>query len=267
MITQTVTVTEKDASNIIIGRRGTYATEQIVFDLGYLIENFGDGTAVLMVKRLKDSAAYPPSGTVQDGDKLVWTVNDTDTSYKGHGECELFWYVDGGLAKTVIWSVTVLRDIGDTQIDPPDPYESWIDTLTELGAETLANAQAAAQSEANAEESERKAKESEENTAESERNAKESERNAEESKGAAAGSAVLSESWAVGGTGTRPGEDSNNSKHWAEVAQQGAEESGYAWFDVHDEDGLMYVTITPNLAEDVSFLVNESVGTLEVYYG
>ena len=79
--------------------------------------------------------------------------------------------------------------------------------------------------------------------------------------------ATLAESWAVGGTGTRQGEDTDNAKHYAEVAQQGAEESGYAWFDVNLQDGEMYVTITSNLEEDVSFMVNEAVGTLEVTYG
>lgn len=79
--------------------------------------------------------------------------------------------------------------------------------------------------------------------------------------------ATLAESWAVGGTGTRPGEDNDNAKHYAEVAQQGAEESGYAWFDVNDQDGEMYVTITANLEEDVSFAVNETLGILEVTYG
>lgn len=88
---------------------------------------------------------------------------------------------------------------------------------------------------------------------------------------AAAGSALdaedaatLAESWAVGGTGTRDGEDYNNSRFYAEVAQQGAEKSGYAWFDVNDQTGQMMVTITDNLAQDVSFAVNENLGTLEV---
>ena len=36
---------------------------------------------------------------------------------------------------------------------------------------------------------------------------------------AAAASAVLSESWAVGGTDTRTGEDTNNSKYWCEQAE------------------------------------------------
>ena len=38
----------------------------------------------------------------------------------------------------------------------------------------------------------------------------------------AAGSAVLSESWAVGHTGTRTGEDTNNAKYWSEQAQAAA---------------------------------------------
>ena len=141
MITQTVTVTEKDSKNIIIGRRGTYDTEQIVFDLSYLVESYGDGTAVLMAKRAQDSVAYPVSGIVQDGSTLTWTVSATDTSYKGHGECELFWYVGNALAKSMIYTVVVLRDIGDTAETAPEPYETWVNTLTALGAETLINAQ------------------------------------------------------------------------------------------------------------------------------
>lgn len=76
--------------------------------------------------------------------------------------------------------------------------------------------------------------------------------------------AILSESWAVGGTGTRPGEDIDNAKHYAELAQQGAEEAGYAWFDIDDETGEMMVTVTDNLAEDVTFAINENTGELEV---
>ena len=78
--------------------------------------------------------------------------------------------------------------------------------------------------------------------------------------------AKLAESWAVGGTGTRADEDNDNAKHYAQLAAQGAEKSGYAWFDVHDDDGCMYVYISDNLSEDVAFAVNEASGVLEVTY-
>ena len=144
MITQAVTVSDRANLNIIIGRRGTYETQTIVFDVSYLVEKFGNGSAVLMVKRPMDITAYPAI-TEQDSNTVTWVISETDTQYKGHGECELFWYVDGGLAKSVLCSITVLRDIGVTTEEPPDPYETWVDTLTALGAETLENAQAAQQ--------------------------------------------------------------------------------------------------------------------------
>lgn len=78
--------------------------------------------------------------------------------------------------------------------------------------------------------------------------------------------AKLAESWAVGGTGIRPGEDRNNAKYYSELAAQHAEESGYAWFDINDDNGHMYVYISDNLSEDVSFAINESTGHLEVTY-
>jgi hypothetical protein len=40
---------------------------------------------------------------------------------------------------------------------------------------------------------------------------------------ASANSAILSDSWAEGGTGIRPGEDTNNAKYWAGVAQSVAD--------------------------------------------
>lgn len=77
------------------------------------------------------------------------------------------------------------------------------------------------------------------------------------------------EAWAVG---QRNGEDvpegdetyHNNAAYYARLAEQGAEEAGYAWFDINNEDGNMYVTVTANLDSDVSFEIDESTGILEV---
>ena len=130
---------------IVIGRRGENDATQIVFDVSQLVANYGDGSAVLMAKRPTDSTAYPVT-TTRTGNNVTWTVSDTDTSYKGKGECELFWYVGETLAKTIVYSTTCGRDIGTTTQDAPDAYETWVDELTALGAETLQNAQDAAQS-------------------------------------------------------------------------------------------------------------------------
>lgn len=47
---------------------------------------------------------------------------------------------------------------------------------------------------------------------------------------AAAASATLAESWAVGGTDTREGEDTNNSRYWAEQAQQ-VSQGALGWYE------------------------------------
>ena len=47
---------------------------------------------------------------------------------------------------------------------------------------------------------------------------------------AAADSATLAESWAVGGTGTRPGEDTNNAEYWASEAQR-VSQGALGWYE------------------------------------
>lgn len=150
MIVINVPVANCTPQTIVIGRRGTYETMQIAFDLSFLIENYGSGTAVLAIKRSQDESAYPAVVTQEDT-TLLWTVNETDTAYVGSGECQLMWYVDGGLAKTIIYPMVVMRDILSTTEEPPDGYENWIESLTALGAETQQNAQNAAQSASDAE--------------------------------------------------------------------------------------------------------------------
>lgn len=130
---------------IVIGRRGENEATQLVFDVSSLISTYGSGTAVLMAKRPTDISAYPVTVT-QDGATVTWTVTDADTAYKGRGECELFWYVGDVLAKSVVYRTTIGKDIGTTTEEPPDAYESWVETLTGLAAETQQSATDAAQS-------------------------------------------------------------------------------------------------------------------------
>jgi len=165
MIVQTIKVNNCNPQTIVIGRRGTYDTIQIAFDLSYLVESYGNGVAVLAVKRSQDSSAYPAVVT-QEENTLTWTVSETDTYYVGAGEAQLMWYVDGGLAKTIIYPMVVMKDILMTSEEAPDAYQTWVDDLTALGAETLQNAQKAAQSAT-------EAKASEDNAAESARKAEE----------------------------------------------------------------------------------------------
>jgi hypothetical protein len=150
MNTKTISTSDCVPQTIVIGRRGTYYTQEITFDLTFLIDTYGSGVAALMVKRSADTTAYP-AVVSQDGNVLTWEVSETDTYYTGAGVAQLMWFVDGGLAKTIIYPVVVLKDILQTTEEPPDAYQNWVESLTALGAETLQNAQNAAQSAEDAE--------------------------------------------------------------------------------------------------------------------
>lgn len=142
MIETNVTVNE--SVNLLgIGRQGEREARQIVFDLSWMAENFGDGTAALLHQRSQDGLPYQVDA-VQDGTTLIWTVTDTDTAYVGYGKAEIRWAVGDALAKTVIYKTRVAESItGDTEI--PDPYQSWYDQMVEtVGAEAEQKAEAVA---------------------------------------------------------------------------------------------------------------------------
>ena len=60
----------------------------------------------------------------------------------------------------------------------------------------------------------------------------------------------MSESWAVGGTGIRPGEDVDNSKYYAEKAEQGAANAGWISFKINLQGHL---EMMKRGADDIDF--------------
>ena len=57
MITQIIKVNSPE--RIQLGRREENEATEIIFDVTYFTETFGDGTAVLLAKRSQDANAYP----------------------------------------------------------------------------------------------------------------------------------------------------------------------------------------------------------------
>ena len=147
------TVTTDNGAILPIGRQGEKGVRQVWFDLAYLITNFGEGTAVLVHQRSKDAAPYIIS-TQQTGNRLEWTIDETDTAFEGIGKAEIRWTVDDTLAKTVIYKTNVQKSLA-SETEVPDPYESWYDALlakigdsqeyAEQAAESAETAQQAAQ--------------------------------------------------------------------------------------------------------------------------
>lgn len=138
------TVTTDSGAILPLGRQGEHGVRQVRFDLSYLIETFGEGTAILVHQRSQDLAPYIVSA-VQDGDRLEWTVTDSDTAYKGLGKAEIRWTVGDNLAKTVTYKTSVQRSLTE-QTEIPEPLESWYDQMLEQIGNSQEYAQQAAQS-------------------------------------------------------------------------------------------------------------------------
>lgn len=138
------TVTTDSGAILPLGRQGEHGVRQVRFDLSYLIETFGEGTAILVHQRSQDLAPYIVSA-VQDGDRLEWTVTDVDTAYKGFGKAEIRWTVGDDLAKTVTYKTSVQQSLTE-QTEIPEPLKSWYDQMLEQIGNSQEYAQQAEQS-------------------------------------------------------------------------------------------------------------------------
>jgi hypothetical protein len=237
----------KSGVTIHIGRAGENFATEVYFDITSWVNEFPGGSPTLVVQQ--NGATYMQTSTVEYGAKtangaysyvyVVWDTTKSNNATAGMGKCQLFYaqkdenVMDGErIVKSAIYDIIVTNSLGEGEDEPPAAYKSWVDDISQKADAILNNienterhATDAINSAAAAKVSEDAAKVSEDNAADSEaaakvseNNAKDSETNAAISEDNAADSALLSESWAKGGTGTRTGEDTNNSKYWADMA-------------------------------------------------
>lgn len=255
-------ITASPRVTIPLGKQGENAAVLVKFPIAGWEELYGHGSFEVMNVRPGESVPYPCTIEVDD-DYVLWTVQSADVALVGHGICELTYVVSGTIAKSVIYGTCVSESIEGAGTVPA-PYESRIQDLIIAATGITTEANRASDAATRAEEAQRKAEASE-------GNAKDSEDAAKRSEDSAAEHDENAEAWAVG---QRNGVDvpqddvtyNNSAKHYAELASQGAEKSGYVFFDVNDEDGCMYITTVGHIGEDITFEVDEEQGILEVIY-
>lgn len=213
----------------VIGHVRENEVTQLVFDLSAWIAEYGLGTVALSVMRQGDFMPYPVPIAIVDG-KATWTVSATDTAKYGRIKAQLTYYVGTKRKKSNIYVLSVRESLAENG-QAPDPYESWLEVLQELTAETTANAESARQS---VQEAQGHANDA----STSARNAENSARSAENS--------------------------ADDAEHYANLAAQHAERAGYVIFDVDEQTGEAIATVTDAVDEAMTFAVDEANGDLEV---
>ena len=143
-------IVPKFPNGIAIGEERENLAVPVVVDYTAWIEQHGAGALQILLQRPQDADPYPVTVTNDNGE-AVWTPNETDMNFKGRGEIQLVYTAGDVIEKSPVIAVISGRSLGVSG-DAPDPYETWLEELTQLSAETLTNAQNAANSEEQAEE-------------------------------------------------------------------------------------------------------------------
>ena len=130
---------------IPLGRQDENKVETVIFQTSTWPDQYGEGAFQLVHKRATDSAPYPCSITVSEGN-VLWPVESADVFVVGFGCAQLTYVVNEAIAKSVIFSTSTLPSLGGGA--SPEPTPSWLQRVYEIGdsveeAETIAlNAEA-----------------------------------------------------------------------------------------------------------------------------
>lgn len=114
---------------IQLGRQGETGVTRVKFNLLLLIQQYGQGTAQLLVKRAGEDVVYP-AVISQSDTKALWDIGAEWTDKAGRGYCELNWYVGDKLAKSEIYRTHVQKSLeGEAMDDAPDPAANYVEQV------------------------------------------------------------------------------------------------------------------------------------------
>ena len=129
-----------------IGQQGENMITEVAFPIPADCVGF---LPTLYIQRQSDAASYPATH-VTSSTNVLWTVSNVDTDVAGYGEAQLRFMDGETCAKTIVYRFYVERSIDSNPGEPPEPYESWIDTMTNVADTAILakNAAVAAKDEA-----------------------------------------------------------------------------------------------------------------------
>ena len=115
----------------VVGYVGENEYRKLIFDISALREEFPEAFYSIAFQRPGDQAAYPVPDSQIDisGGLLCWTMSDADLAKSGAGHCQLTLSYGSTIAKTAIYAVDV-RAALDGSAEPPEPWQSWVESVT-----------------------------------------------------------------------------------------------------------------------------------------
>lgn len=116
---------------IPIGVQGENDARTVVFDIHKWIEDYGNGTPLLVHQRPGDAEPYPVT-TVQKAGTVEWSVQQADIIAGAPGRAQLSYQVgDNIVARSPIYTTIAADEITTTTLADNPPAQSWINDLLE----------------------------------------------------------------------------------------------------------------------------------------
>lgn len=117
---------------IPIGVQGENDARTVVFDIHKWIEDYGNGTPLLVHQRPGDAEPYPVT-TAQKAGTVEWSVQQADIIAGAPGRAQLSYQVGENIvARSPIYTTIAADEITNTTLADYDPAESWLNAI--LGA-------------------------------------------------------------------------------------------------------------------------------------
>ena len=126
-------------SALFIGYVAENGVTNVEFDVSAWVTMYGSGTATLIMKRWGDANPYPIALEVDNEGLATWTISATDTAKKGFAYAQLRYEAGTKVKKSPIYTLKIGESLG-SPAEAPDQYEDWIDALTHLAAQAMAEA-------------------------------------------------------------------------------------------------------------------------------
>lgn len=136
-------------NNVSIGRQGENKAKTLFFNISQWIEQFGDGTVLLLFKRGGETVIYPAEVS-RENNLVKWTLTSTETAKIGKHDATLVFMIDETIVKSRKFTCCVSQSLTANTDHAPAPYQSYIDTVitnaqsAEESASTAATASTAA---------------------------------------------------------------------------------------------------------------------------
>lgn len=124
---------------IRLSKTGTNDTTTVRFNVETWLDAYPDCIITLVHRRPTEEFGLPVVVLPIENGKALWLVSNADTYYAGTGDLELVMNRGTDNAKSATYNTEITMSVARQDVEPPEPYQGFVDYVTQKASEaTLA---------------------------------------------------------------------------------------------------------------------------------